>query len=400
MVGAYTGDQKRLMQAATQHWNRLIEDSVTLRRELHRHPELGWQERNTAERIRQQLTQLDIPWRVCADTGTVATLAAGRPGRHIALRADIDALPIVEASGVQWHSHNHGCMHACGHDGHAASLHAAAAWLKQQEASLPGPVTLLFQPAEEGGHGAKRMIDDGALEGIDAIFGWHNWPAIPFGKAVCPNGPVMAGNGTFKIVLEGRGGHASQPELCQDPVLAGSAVVMALQQIVSRRLPAQQATVLSVTSFDAPSGSTVIPDEAILEGSFRITEAGTRETLRQLITDVAKSTAGAYGVNCDVQLFARYDATVNHPTEAALYRAAMQEEFGTQWLSESTAVPIMASEDFSYYLKEIPGAFALIGADDGNNNHHPCHSAKYDFNDALIPHVARIYSRLVGASLP
>lgn len=388
------------MPSAAHDWDTLINDSVALRRELHRHPELGWEEHQTAYRIRQQLTRLGIAWRVCADTGTVATLAADKPGRHIALRADIDALPIVESSGVQWHSHSHGCMHACGHDGHTASLHAAAAWLKQNEASLPGPVSLLFQPAEEGGHGAKRMIDEGALDEVDAIFGWHNWPAIPFGQAVCPDGAVMAGNGTFKIVLSGRGGHASQPELCRDPVLAGSAVVLALQQIVSRRLAPQQAVVLSVTSFDAVSGSTVIPEEAELQGSFRLTDPTTREPLKELISDIARSTAAAYGVECEVQLFPRYDATVNHAAEAAQYRQALHEEFGPQVLSSGTALPIMASEDFSYYLKEVPGAFALIGSDDGNNHHHPCHSSKYDFNDALIPHVARIYSRLVGVTAP
>jgi amidohydrolase len=130
-------------------------------------------------------------------------------------------------------------MHACGHDGHAATLFAAAAWLKNHEDRLPGPVSLLFQPAEEGGHGAKRMIEDGALEGVDAIFGWHNWPAIPYGKAVCPDGAVMAGNGTFEIEVKGQGGHSSQPEACRDPVLAGSAIVVALQQLVSRRLSPQ-----------------------------------------------------------------------------------------------------------------------------------------------------------------
>jgi len=388
------------MLQSADSWKSIIDTSVSFRRDLHRHPELGWSEQATAEKIRQRLTALGIQWRVCADTGTVATLAAGKPGKHLALRADIDALPIVEDSGVAWHSQTHGCMHACGHDGHTATLHAAAAWLKQHEHQLPGPVSLLFQPAEEGGHGAKRMIEEGALEGVQAIFGWHNWPAITYGQAVCPDGAVMAGNGTFKITLQGRGGHASQPELCRDPVLAGSAVIVALQQIVSRRMAPQQALVLSVTSFDARSGPTVIPDQAVLEGSFRLTDPGIREQLKQQIRDIAVSTAAAYGVDCDVQLIPRYDPTINHSHEAALYRDALREEFGDNVLSQTTVVPIMASEDFSYYLKEVPGAFALIGSDDGNNNHHPCHSSRYDFNDALIPHVARIYSRLVGAPLP
>ncbi|MDZ7642961.1 MAG: amidohydrolase [Woeseiaceae bacterium] len=219
-------------------WDECVAGAVAARHELHRHPELAWQEAATAARIRTQLDAMDIAWRSCADTGTVATLASKATGRHVALRADIDALPIAEQSGASWASEVVGCMHACGHDGHTATLLAAARWLKHHESSLPGPVTLLFQPAEEGGHGARRMIEDGALEHVDVIFGWHNWPAIPWGQAVCPDGVVMAGNGTFRIDVQGRGGHASQPEACRDPVVAASAIVLALQQVVSRRLPA------------------------------------------------------------------------------------------------------------------------------------------------------------------
>lgn len=389
-----------MSQSATTRWKALIDDAVELRRDLHRQPELTWAEQQTAATIRARLSQLGIDWRVCADTGTVATLNPQAKGRHLALRADIDALPIVEASGVAWSSQAEGCMHACGHDGHTAALFATAAWLKQHEADLPGPVTLLFQPAEEGGHGAREMIEDGALEGVDAIFGWHNWPAIPYGQAVCPDGTVMAGNGTFRIEVIGQGGHASQPELCRDPVLAGSAIIVALQQVVARRLPPQQATVLSVTSFDARSGVTVIPDRAVLEGSFRLADPSTREVLSEVIESVAQSTAQAYGVSCEVRVYPRYDATINHSSEAAWYRQALTEEFGEQALATQVAVPIMASEDFSYYLQQVPGAFALIGSDDGQGHDWPCHSPKYDFNDALIPRVARIYARLVGAPLP
>lgn len=389
-----------MAQQRAQNWDAFIEESVAFRRELHRQPELSWSEEQTAENIRRRLTKLDIDWEPCAQTGTVARLAHNAKGRHIALRADIDALPIHEDTDAEWASQTEGCMHACGHDGHTATLFAAAQWLKHHEADLPGPVTLLFQPAEEGGHGAKRMIEDGALEGVDAVFGWHNWPAIPFGQAVCPNGAVMAGNGTFKIEVRGKGGHSSQPEVCRDPVLAGSAIVVALQQIVSRRLAPQDATVFSVTSFDARSGVTIIPDRATLEGSFRIANPNQRDALARMIDDIAKATASAHGVECDVTVYPRYNATINHAEEAALYRRALQDEFGADVISQSTPVPIMASEDFSYYLNEIPGAFALIGSDDGQRHNIPCHSPKYDFNDALIPHVARIYARLAGAPVP
>lgn len=383
--------------AVADNWSAVVDEAIEFRRALHRAPELTWQEVNTAAAIRERLDDLGISWRACAETGTVATLAPGAPGRHIALRGDIDALPIVEASGVEWSSRTEGRMHACGHDGHTATLMAAARWLKAHEDRLPGPVTLLFQPAEEGGHGAKAMIDGGALERVEAIFGWHNWPAIPFGRAACPNGAVMAGNGTFEITIQGQGGHASQPELCRDPLLAAAAVVTALQQIVSRRISPQAPTVLSVTSLHADGGSpTVTPATASLAGSFRLGDPDTRELLGELIGETARNTAAAYGVNADVSIHPRYDATVNHEREAEVYRQALLAELGDAALDAGLKMPIMASEDFSYYLNEIPGAFALIGADDGQGHHHPCHSPEYDFNDRLIDRVGRVYARIAG----
>ncbi|MAN74061.1 MAG: peptidase M20 [Henriciella sp.] len=389
-----------LPEASPSDWQALVSASADFRHDLHRHPELTWQEKDTAEIIRTSLARLDIDYRICAGTGTVATLAAGAKGRHVGLRADIDALPINESTGLDYSSSSSGCMHACGHDGHAAALMSTAAWLKRHEAELPGPVTLLFQPAEEGGHGARKMIEDGALDGLDCIFGWHNWPAIPFGKAVCPDGAVMAGNGTFRVTLKGAGGHASQPENTRDPVLAASAVTMALQQIISRRITPQNAAVVSVTSIEAPSGETVIPDSAKLAGSIRLANADDRPLIEGLIREITISQARAYGVEAEVEVFPRYDATVNHPAEAGRMREAIAADLGESWHFENIPVPIMASEDFSYYLKEIPGAFALIGADDGQGHHEPCHSPRYDFNDRLLPIVTRIYARLAGAPLP
>jgi len=389
-----------LHETDTPEWDAIVNDMVAFRHILHQHPELPWQETDTAQRIRDRLDQLGIEWTECAGTGTVARLAPTAPGRHVALRGDIDALPIDEASGREWTSSHHGCMHACGHDGHTATLMSAAAWLKRHEAMLPGPVTLLFQPAEEGGHGAKKMIEDGALEGVDVIFGWHNWPAIPFGKAVCPDGPVMAGNGCFNITVKGAGGHASQPERTRDPVLAASAITMALQQVISRRITPQNAAVLSVTWIDARSGETVTPDSVRLGGSIRIAEKEDRARINDLITQIATSTAAAYGTQAEVEIVPRYEATVNHAGPAEEMRAALERELGPQWRDEDISVPIMASEDFSYYLSEIPGVFALIGSDDGNDHHEPCHSPRYDFNDRLIPVVARLFSQLAGMPLP
>ena len=182
-------------------WAETVARATELRRELHRRPEIAWAEHATAATVRAELDAIGLGWRTCGDTGTVVRLSPSAPGRHVALRADLDAMPIGEATGLPYASATDGVMHACGHDGHTAALLAAARWLHSHESSLPGPVTLLFQPAEEGGHGARGMIADGALDGVEAVFGWHNWPGQPFGRALCPDGPVMSANGTFEVDL-------------------------------------------------------------------------------------------------------------------------------------------------------------------------------------------------------
>jgi len=379
-------------------WQTILEQAIEFRRHLHQHPELSWHEINTADSIRQKLATLGIPWQACANTGTIARISADKKGLHIALRGDIDALPIEETSGVDWASHKKGCMHACGHDGDTAALVATAAWLKLHEHVLQGPVSLIFQPAEEGGHGAKKMIEEGALKGVDAIYGWHNWPPIPFGRAVCPPGPVMSANSTFEIEVTGQGGHGSQPEACAAPVLAGSAIVMALQQVISRRLPPQTSAVLSVTSFDAVSASNVIPEKARLGGGIRASDTASREQIGEIAAQVVVNTAKAHGCVATLSCDPCYGATVNHPNEAKAFEEALQAELSADWRSDKVPIPIMASEDFSYYLEEVPGAFALIGA--GDDDYHPCHSPHYDFNDELIALVVRLYSHLVGAPLP
>lgn len=381
-------------------WQTILHQAIQFRHQLHRQPELTWEEENTSSSIRAQLDALDISWRSCARYGTLATLAADAKGPHIALRGDIDALPIHELTDLPYKSEVAGKMHACGHDGHTAALWATAAWLKAHEADLPGPVTLVFQPAEEGGHGARSMIEEGALEGIDRIYGWHNWPAIPYGQAVCPDGPVMSGNGTFEIELKGKGGHASQPEICRDPVLAAAAITLNLQQIVSRRLPPQSASVVSVTSIDAINAPTVIPDRVRIGGSIRLAQPELRDTIDRLITEISEDTARTYGVSAQVTTVKRYEATVNDAQAAEAYRNALGETLGPDWQYKDMHLPIMASEDFSYYLNQVPGAFALIGMSKTDAYQAPCHSPEYAFNDDLIGSVVKVFSRLVGAPLP
>jgi len=381
-------------------WQDTIEFAQTFRRKLHQHPELSWQEFNTATAIREQLDTLDIPWRDCAKTGTIAWINPNGSKPAIALRGDIDALPIHEETNKPWQSTQQGCMHACGHDGHTATLLAAARWLKLHEQDLEKSIVLIFQPAEEGGHGAREMIADGALEGVGEIYGWHNWPALNYGTFACPNDLIMCGNGTFTIRLKGNGGHASQPELCADPVLAASAVTLALQQICSRNLAPQKAAVISVTRIQTGDALTVIPQYADIGGSIRVPDEETRHIINECISDIATKTAAAYGVNCEVVHYGRYSATINHAQPASIARNAWKALYGEQTLEHGHALPIMASEDFSYYLQNKPGAFALIGSNDGHNHDVPCHSPNYDFNDRLINDVCRWFCRLCGMKTP
>ena len=381
-------------------WQQALDKAIELRHWFHQNPELTWQEKHTAQKIRDCLDEWQISWRVCAEYGTVATIGKDKEGMHIALRADMDALPIEEKAPVDFVSQTPGKMHACGHDGHMAALLGAAFWLKQKEADLDGPVSFLFQPAEEGGHGAKKMIEDGALDGIDQIFGWHNWPAMPFGKAACPNGPVMSSNGSFQIRVEGVGGHASQPEACKDPLLAASAINVNLQQIVSRRLPPQASAVISVTSIVAESSVTIIPHTVQMSGGIRLSDPSRRDEVNHLITEIAEDTAKSYGVKAKVEVFSRYDSTINDPKSAQRYREVLTSELGEGYDDIDLMMPLMASEDFSYYLKEIPGAFALLGMSEQQNGenrfHFPCHNPYYEFNDRLLERVMRSFSKLTG----
>jgi amidohydrolase len=386
-------------QHDTASFDHIVGNGVRMRHELHRHPEVAWHETWTAAYVRRELDRLGIPWRACAGTGTVGTLAGGAMGEHRALRADIDGLPIAEATSLPYASIEPGRMHACGHDGHTASLLAAAAWLKQHEGKLPGPVTLLFQPAEEGGFGAKKMIDEGALDGVQRIFGYHNWPPIPFGRAACGDGTVLGSNARFSITITGRGGHASQPEACRDPVAAGALFVTAVQQIVSRRVAPQQAAVVSVTIFQAGDTGNIIPDHAVLGGTVRALTVELRDELARQVEAVLQATCAASAVQGQFDYEPNYPATINEAGSAALGRAALQSLLGPECLW-SASVPIMGAEDFSYYLEQVPGAFLLLGTGRVGRPLEPCHSPRFDYDDGLMPVVVRLWAKLVGAPDP
>lgn len=373
----------------------LVTHARRLRHDLHRHPELQYQEERTAQVVRAELDRLGIAWQACAGTGTVARLAAGRPGRHVALRADLDALPLTELTGLPYASARPGLMHACGHDGHTASLLAAAAWLKAHESKLPGAVTLLFQPAEEGGHGAKRMVEGGALSGVDEVYGYHNWPPIPFGKAGCVPGTIFAANGEWTATITGRGGHASSPHHCIDPIVAGAHFVTLAQQIVSRQVAPQDAAVVSVTCFHGGTADNIIPDSVELVGTVRAATTGLRDELARRTEAVLAAACAPSGAKWRFDYRPCYPATVNHPTAALRAQDALRAVLGADGLAND-GLPVMAAEDFGYYLTQVPGAFILLGAGRPGQVMEPCHSPRFDYNDDLIPVVVRLWSRLVG----
>lgn len=370
----------------------IVTRAVALRHDLHRHPELMHAEHRTAGVVRGELDRLGIPWRACANTGTLGFLAADKPGRRIAFRADLDALPLAELTGLPYQSTVPGKMHACGHDGHTASLLAAAAWLKCHEARLPQPVVLVFQPAEEGGHGAAAMGADGALDAFDVIFGFHNWPPLQAGTAACPAGPVMAANGEWSARIQGRGGHASMPHLCADPIYAGSQFVSAVQQVVARQVAPQEAAVVTVTCFHAGTADNIIPDAAELVGTCRAATTTRRDDLARRTEAVLHAACAPTGCTATFEFHPCYEATVNDPTAAGEAQAALAAE-GISLIREQ--LPIMAAEDFGWFLARKPGAFLLLGSGRGPDT-PGCHSARFDFDDTLIPLVVRLWARLAG----
>jgi len=369
----------------------IVQHATAIRHDLHRHPELTWQERRTAGIVRDELTRLGIPWVSCAEHGSVARLAPGRSGRHVAFRSDLDALPIHEATGCAHTSTVPGTMHACGHDGHTACLLGAAAWLKAYESQLPGPVTLLFQPAEEGGHGARRMVEEGCLDGIDAVFGFHNWSSLPAGHYACPDGPVMAANGEWTAIIRGRGCHAAAPQDGIDPVLTGAHFTTMVQQLVSRTTAPQEAAVVSVTMFHAGTADNIIPDSAELTGTVRAATTQRREALVTGLRRILDAACAASGASGELRYEPTYPATVNHATEAVRARVALDRILGPGRCI-SAGIPLMAAEDFSYYLQAKPGAYILLGT----GRTEPCHSPRFDFDDGLIPVAIRLWSALAG----
>ncbi|MBT9291067.1 M20 aminoacylase family protein [Prosthecodimorpha staleyi] len=378
--------------------NAAAEEVAGWRRHLHRHPELGYAVEGTAAYVADKLTAfgVDAVATGIGRTGVVGVIHGRAPGRTIALRADMDALPILETSGKDWASEVPGRMHACGHDGHTAMLLAAARHLAETR-NFAGTAVLVFQPAEEAGGGAKAMIDDGLMTrfGVDAVYGMHNAPGIPVGRFALRSGAFLASCDTITIDLEGVGGHAATPHLCCDTVLAGAAIVQAVQHIVSRTIDPIASAVISITCFNAGFTDNVIPQTGRLVGTVRTLSPAVRDHVEARLRQVIETTAAAYGVKAVLDYNREYPVLVNHEREAGFAAEVARDVAGAD--AVNTAMPPeLGSEDFAFMLEERPGAFIFVGNGNTAGLHHPA----YDFDDAAIPYGASYWVRLVERALP
>ncbi|HTT40145.1 MAG TPA: M20 aminoacylase family protein [Burkholderiales bacterium] len=370
------------------------------RRDIHAHPELGFEEHRTADVVAAKLDEFGVEvHRGIGKTGLVGVLRAGSSERSIGLRAEMDALPIYEANTFGHRSRHDGKMHACGHDGHTAMLLGAAKYLAETE-RFDGTVHFIFQPAEEGIGGARAMIEDGLFRRFpcDAIFGMHNRPGMQLGKFAVRSGPMMAGGAFFDIDIEGRGAHGARPEAGIDPVLAAAQVTVALQSIVSRNVRPVDTAVVSVTQIHAGDAYNVIPQRARLSGTARAFSGEVMDLIGRGLVRVAEGVAAGFGATARVDYRPIFAPLVNDPKEADFAAEICAEIAGAGNVKRDPAL-IMASEDFSFMLNEVPGCFINLGNGDGEG---ACevHNPSYDFNDRALPYGASFFVRLIEKRLP
>jgi len=373
-----------------------------IRRDLHAHPELRFEERRTADLVARTLAGWGIEvHRGLGGTGVVGLIRSGQSRRSIGLRADMDALPVQEVNTFVHRSRFDGRMHACGHDGHTAMLLAAARHLAAAR-TFDGTVVLIFQPAEEGGAGADRMIREGLFERFhcDAVFALHNWPGLAVGQFAVAPGPMLASTNEFEIRVSGRGGHAAMPHLTVDPVLIAVQIVQGLQGIVTRTRNPIDPAVLSVTMIHAGDATNVIPDVATVGGTVRTFDDTVTDLFERRIRQVAELTAQAHGAEAAVEFQRTYPPTVNHAGEAEFAARVAESVAGAQNVVRDVE-PTMGAEDFAFMLQAKPGAYLFIGNGEGGHRDAghgagPCtlHNASYDFNDELIPIGGTFWVRL------
>lgn len=373
---------------------------VAIRHDLHAHPELGLEETRTSAFIARHLTELGYEVTTgLARTGVVGTLRNGSGSRSIGIRADIDALPILEETGLDYASKTSGLMHACGHDGHTTMLLGAARALAERR-NFDGTIHLIFQPAEENFGGAKIMMDEGLFEKFpcDAVFALHNEPGLPFGQFALREGPIMAAVDEARITVHGRGGHGAEPQETADPIVCGASIIMALQSIVSRNIHPMDPSVVTVGAFHAGSASNIIPERAEITVGIRSFDPGVRDELERRIRMIAEAQATSFGMRATVDYLRSYDATINHKAETDLVRDLAVRFAGADKVVD-LARPFMGSEDFAYMLQERPGTYFFLGSK-VSGEEKPLHHPAYNFNDDLLPIGAAFWTELAEAYLP
>jgi len=353
------------------------------RRHLHANPELTLHEKETSAFVQARLAELGVPFVAgVGGHGVVATLRRGESNRSVGLRADMDALPITESSGAVHASKHRGVMHACGHDGHTVSLLGAVALLTH-DPDWSGTVQCVFQPAEEGGGGAKSMIADGLFERfpMERIFGYHNWPGLEAGTVALHDGPVMASGGRLYFTIKGHSGHAALPHMARDPMVAAAHLLLALQTIVSRNVDPLDSAVITIGIMQSGSAANQIPGEATMRGTMRTLRDSVRDAMEAAVARVAAGVAQTFGVTIDVEQLRGNPVTANTPAERDL---AAEAVCAAGIPLRRDLAPAMTGEDFAWYLKERPGAFAWVGNGPGDGGRE-LHNSNYDFNDAILP---------------
>lgn len=360
----------------------LFDRIVEIRREIHRRPELAWSESDTAKRVCERLEELGIAWRSAGGTGVVADLPGPAGVPAVALRADMDALPIEERTDLPFASENEGIMHACGHDGHTAMLLGAAELLAAE--SLAAPVRFLFQPAEEVGMGASALIEAGALDGVEIVFGGHLDTGLPVGVIAVTEGIVNASADGFRIEVQGREGHAARPHQAVDAIVAASHVVVALQSVVSREIDPAQPAVVTVGRFEAGRAQNVIAGRAVLEGTIRAQDPAVRAALHRAVARVAESTAAAHGASATFELLAGGTPPIRN--EGPPLRLAREAADGVVGEENVTAMrkANLGGEDFACYMEHVPGCFVRYGAAHADGEERPAHSSGFDFDERAL----------------
>ena len=384
--------------------SKLNEQMVEWRHHIHKHPELSFKEEMTSDYIASVLESHNIEMhRGLAVTGIVATIHGTEKGKAIGLRADMDALPIQEKNEFSHKSVHDGKMHACGHDGHSTMLLGAAVYLKENN-DFAGTVHFIFQPAEEGGGGGRVMVEEGIFEMFpcDAVYGMHNWPGLAEGKFAVHDTAVMAANETLKITIKGKGGHAAMPDQCIDSIVIGAQVITAIQSIVSRSVAPLDSAVVSVTMVDAGFVSNVIPNELNLTGSLRYFKSDVGDKVKERIKSIAQGICESMGANVEFSSEPNYPATVNTPKHAKLCANAADLVVGSDNVLRNE-MPSMGSEDFSFLLNALEGAYIWIGnglvPEDSPEGGCMLHNTRYDFNDEILPIGSSYWVELVRSIL-